>query len=783
MIYNKYLEEDVQDKIEAVVSFVKKTVSIENIIFVVLAFILNNVSFMGEYNPFSIVLMGVASVFNIPLLAVFIPSVVSMAIFGTTKVMVIKCVGTFILFSLITAFLNIQGISKKFSVYFKLLISYCIVEFVTSFVLGTLFSEIITHLSFILIMSVIYFVFVPGMSVILNLKKAYVYSKEESIAMITVLVMCLSIISNVSIYGMSIFNIIILVLLLIYGWKNGAIYGASAGLLVGLILTTITDTNISFVVTLALSSAIAGVFSRFGKIPVVIAFLVANVYLAFNLNDLSTFTIRLSELVISSIALLFIPKALEIKLDKLFNQNDTIGEANKNVLGSANQTKEKIDAISDVFESISKLDMTLSKEDKIDTRKVIKRYIKEYITNNYDAKSREKLNISDEQLELQVNYITDKLENKEIIDKSTIDLGLEVSDEMIHDIYEIYNSVKLTQMLRKKEEENSSKLASQYMEVSKILKNISKNIKEKYLIKDKSLEKLREELKFYGYVVYEDDFKKDKDNVEYIFVTDILTNIDTQKKEIIDIASNILEQTMAIKLILNSSKKERSKIKLVSKPNFDVQTSIAQEIKSGEEISGDSYLSMELDDLKKFNVISDGAGSGQDANIASQAVLTMLNKLMSSGFSESKALDIINSVIKMKSDEENFSSLDALIIDLKTANSCYIKYGAAPTYIVENKKVTTINTSNMPVGIIEDVDFIPIVKQLNKNSVVVQLSDGVVKDEMDVNDNYFKNYLANIDTNKSAKQIAEELRKFVVKYNKGLLNDDITIIVSKVVQG
>lgn len=173
---------------------------------------------------------------------------------------------------------------------------------------------------------------------------------------------------------------------------------------------------------------------------------------------------------------------------------------------------------------------------------------------------------------------------------------------------------------------------------------------------------------------------------------------------------------------------------------------------------------------------------GKIASKASTTIISMFERLLEGGFCEEKALEIINSIIKLKSDETNFSTVDASIIDLKNAKAQFIKFGAAPTYIIEDGKVITINTLSMPIGVLKDTDYIPIEKELKENSVVVQISDGIVKDNMDINNNYFKSHLESIDVNKSSKIISEELRKFVLKENKGLLEDDVTIIVSKVVK-
>lgn len=782
MIYDKYLESDFGEKITAVWEFFKKGINLSNIIFVILSLLVSSQTFMGNYQPFQIVLLGAASVFNVPLILVLISSVIGLAITKVTAIMMIKLVSMFVIFSLITAFINIEGISKKYGVFIKLMISYFLVEIVSNLIQGTFFTSILSLITCAVLISILYFVFIPGISVIINLRKSYVYSKEESIAMLTVIAISLAVFKNVNLLGFSVYNILIMILILIYGWKNGPILGSTAGLIVGLLLTGIIDTNMSFVVSLALSGSIAGIFSKFGKIAIVIGFILGNIYVSYYSSGFSELTMRLSEMLIASISLLFMPKVVELKLDKLFNKNKTLEKTYDNVLGSANEVKDKIGAVSDVFESLADIELEKTPESIEETKDVIKKYILDYIENKcIDCKDKKNC-LNQEKLDITVDYIVNKLENNEEIMPSMLDFKCYVSDEIIPDILEIYNGMKLTRVLKKKEEEASKKISNQYKEVSKILSTVAKNIKENMIIKDKSLERLREELKFYGYIVYEDSYKKEEDTIEYIFVTDILTNIDMQKKQIIEIASNILEQNMAIKLILNSSKKEKSKIKLVSKPDFDIQTSIVSEIKAGEEISGDSYISMELSDLKNITVISDGVGSGTSAAKASNAIISMFEKLLAGGFSEEKALEIINSVIKLKSDDTNFSTIDALIFDLKNANAQFIKFGAAPTYIIEDGKVITINTSSMPIGILSDTDYMPICKKMKNNSVIIQVSDGVVKESMDVNDNYFRNYLFNIDVNKSSRAISTELRKFILKENKGLLNDDVTIIVSKIVK-
>ena len=643
-------------------------------------------------------------------------------------------------------------------------------------------TDLFTCLSNIVVAAILYFVFVSGIYVLTNISKGYVFSKEESIAMVIVVAIALSIFKNITIMQLSIFNILVLILVLIFGWKNGWVAGAATGLVLGLMLTFMSDINMTYVVTLAFSGFISGILSKVGKIGVVIGFIAGNLYIAYYANGFSELTMRVSELVIASVSLLFMPKVFETKLDRIFNKNRSLEIPYQNMLDSSTSVKEKIGAMSDVFDSIASVVVDVSDEDKLETREVIKKYIENTVNEKCLGCDRRKNCLNDEKLNLVVDYISNKLENNETIDEKMLDFNCELSKEFVRDIYEIYNSVKLMRILKEQERNNANKLSDQYKEVSKILSNISKNIKSDLIKIDKKQEKLREELKFYGYLVYEDEYKEDDTGIEYTFVTNILNNIDKQKKEIISILSNILEKPMVIKLILNSSKKEKSKIKVVSTPEFNVQNSVISIAKNGEEVSGDSYLIEELQDLKHISVISDGEGNGRNASKSSKNVIDMLERLLSGGFDECGAIEIINSILKLKSDSQNSSTLDNMIIDLKTGYSQYIKLGAAPTYIIHEGKIVTINNMNIPVGVSDNPDYLPISRKLIDKDIVVQISDGVLHEGLDISNNYFTEYLKTIDVNKTAKQITDEIYRNVLRENKNILNDDVTIIVTKIIK-
>lgn len=779
MLYNKYLDNDVDNKINSIFSTIKKIFSFKNLTFMLFALLLSTKLLVGEFRPFNYVLLAVASAFDVPLLLVLISSVIGLAVGGYTSSLVMLLI-FFLLYNLITAVVNIEGINKKYSIFIKFMASMAILQIVSSFITGDLFTELFTVLSTIVISGIIYLVTVTGMNVILNLKDGFIYTKEESIMMITTLAMLTSIFGNVTFLGFRLVEIIALILILIYGWGNGALLGGSAGLIIGLAYTCLCDVSMPFVVAIAFTGFVSGLLRKFGKIPVIIAFIAGNVYISYYANGTSQISIIVCEVLVASVVLFFMPKRLERKLDNLFDLGRGLETFKNNLLNPTKEAKEKIGAVSEVFENLADITVQKTEETEKETTEVIKKYLLSYANNTCFACKQIDECIEKENLDETAQFLAERLENGENIEPEMLKFNCSESKVIIKNLYDIYNSMKLMRVLKQKEIENTEKVASQYKEVSKLLNNIAEDIKEGSLVKDDLQTKLRNEFKFYGFNIYEDEFERDNDSIEYTFITDILTDIDRQKKKIVELSSNILEQNMSIKLLLNISKTEKSKVKIVSTPKYTVKTEIISELRDGEVVSGDSYLKMELQDLRELSVISDGVGSGENAQRSSQTVINMLERLLGGGFNEEKAIEIVNSILKLKGEDEVYATLDAAIINQKDAMCYFIKLGAAPTYLIEKGKVITITSTTIPVGLVDNVNYIPISKQLGEGDFVVQISDGLLPENMDPNSNYLKNYLATCDNTKTAKVIAQEIKEVFKLNNGGVLEDDATVIVSKI---
>ena len=488
MIYNKYLDNDIDEKVGSVINTVKKVVNFKNIMFVLFALLLSTKTFMGDFRPFNYVMLAVASAFEVPLLLVLVASSIGLAIGGYTSSLILLVV-FFLLYNLVTAIVNIEGINKKYTVFIKFFASMCILQIVFSFITGDLFTELFKVLSSIVASGIIYLVTVTGMNVILNLKNGFVYTKEESIMMMLTVAMLVSAASPISIFGFKLVEIIAFILILLYGWENGAILGATTGLMIGLTYTCLCDVSMAFVVAVAFSGFISGLLRKFGKISVIIAFIAGNIYISYYSNGMTQINTVACEVLVASVVLFFMPKYVERKLDNLFDLGKGLEAVKNNLLSPTKEAKQKIGAVSEVFSNLADITVQTNKETEKETADVIKKYILSYVNNTCFACENINDCIEKENLDQTAEFLAERLENGEPIEQEMLRFKCRNSKVIIDNLYDIYNNMKVTRILKQRELENIEKVSKQYKEVSKLLNTIAENIKEGELVKDESQKK------------------------------------------------------------------------------------------------------------------------------------------------------------------------------------------------------------------------------------------------------------------------------------------------------
>lgn len=171
-----------------------------------------------------------------------------------------------------------------------------------------------------------------------------------------------------------------------------------------------------------------------------------------------------------------------------------------------------------------------------------------------------------------------------------------------------------------------------------------------------------------------------------------------------------------------------------------------------------------------YLVISDGMGSGKKAAIESKMVISHFKKLVRAGIECGLAIKMINSLMRTKSDDEIFATLDIAQINLETAKLRLIKSGASSTLVKHGENLFMINSPSFPIGIMSDPQPFEKEPDFSEGDVIIMLSDGVNESEY----KYIKSVLANGKRN-NVSTIANE----ICRHAQETAEDDVTVIAAR----
>lgn len=167
-------------------------------------------------------------------------------------------------------------------------------------------------------------------------------------------------------------------------------------------------------------------------------------------------------------------------------------------------------------------------------------------------------------------------------------------------------------------------------------------------------------------------------------------------------------------------------MKMHSVPAFRVECAKISEAKTGETVCGDTVSVFENDDRYFYCLVSDGMGSGRDAALTSRLSSIMLEKLLSVGAEKESALKLLNKAL-LEKNEEIFATVDLLEIDRVLCRATLIKAGAAPTLMIRNGRLRTIEAKTPPAGIMKNVIADKKCFTLEKGDMLVMMSDGILQ--------------------------------------------------------
>ncbi len=782
-------------------------ISKKYIILYIVTLMVSMVNMGYSVSPFSLAIICASIANEIPIIAVIILALIGNGIatgINGSITLIVTLLIFFASFLIKEPKYNDISRNEKVMLSKRIFFSSIIVSIVKILMKQFLIYDLLMAISMSMVIVIFYKIFANSLTVITNYNEKMAFSIEEVLGTSLLLSIALCSLGDLKVLGFSIRNVLSIFIVLVLGWKNGILTGTTAGATIGVTLGIIANNEPIVVAAYAISGMIAGILNKFGKIGVICGFVLGNIVLSYVANGMVQNLILFKEILIAGIALLAVPKNINLNIENIINTEKLLPVGTNRGLNKSKETADKLNNVSKVVKEMAdnykNVAATAVTEEDI-KEKNKQKFITELL-NNIEYMENNVLYETIENVDSKiVDDIFNELMEKQFIRESDLlrilarnnnyVVGFNQDDEketrdvekMMEAINSAFRISKMNFIWTERLNEEKRNFETQLNGVSKAISEIAVNM-ENELAENDSYGEQKEQI-----VV----LLKQKE----ILVQDLTINkkerykIDiyiekNENKEIENTIESVLSKILGEKVIIQEQNEIKSenivKYNLISDDKFilDIGHSIA--IKDGMTVSGDSIIQTKLKDGKYLIAISDGMGSGPEAKKSSQIVTSMLKRLLNSGFERNTSVDLINSNLLNVSDDV-FATLDIVIADLYKGNIEFIKNGACPTYIKNNKKIQIIKSLTLPAGIVKSASTDVFDKDIENGDIIVMCSDGILDSNIEYkNKELWIKYLLEDMEVTNPQKIADIILNESVDNNFGKIKDDMSVVACKFIK-
>lgn len=220
---------------------------------------------------------------------------------------------------------------------------------------------------------------------------------------------------------------------------------------------------------------------------------------------------------------------------------------------------------------------------------------------------------------------------------------------------------------------------------------------------------------------------------------------------------------------------DRIRAALCEMPVYDVEIGSDQHIANNGKLCGDCLDYFNDGFGKTYALVCDGMGTGGRAAVDGNMAVSVMGRLLRSGLSADSSLQIVNSALMVKSEDESLSTLDLTGVDLYTGKVTLKKAGAPATFVRKNGRVMVREMPSLPVGILNGVKFSSDTVNLSSGDMVVMVSDGVI-----TGDEKWLEKLIRSWNEGSTQELARAVVDEAIKRRGDSPDDDITALAIRI---
>ncbi len=214
---------------------------------------------------------------------------------------------------------------------------------------------------------------------------------------------------------------------------------------------------------------------------------------------------------------------------------------------------------------------------------------------------------------------------------------------------------------------------------------------------------------------------------------------------------------------------------------YMVLTGVARAAKREETLSGDSFSFLYPESGETVLLLSDGMGSGEAASKDSEAVIGLLERLLSAGFDEKTAVRLLNSVLLLRTEGKSCSTVDISVINPYAGTCEFVKLGAAGTYIKRENWIEAVSSETLPVGMLAEADYDTKEKKLFDGDYIIMMSDGV-PETLGTRLEELLFSVGRKKTDRTPQCVAGEILKAALECCEYRPKDDMTVLVAEIVK-
>lgn len=604
------------------------------------------------------------------------------------------------------------------------------------------------------------------------------YTQQETASLVMTGCVAILAFGSITFENISLGRIIAIIAILLCARYGGVAGGAISGIATGSVFS-IASRTLGFICGgFAFGGMMAGLFAPIGKLGCAISFLIANSVMSLTFGGDTDLAGVFIEGLIGATVFMVLPKEVGNIISPVFSneKNTSLGEvlrknivmrldfaskAISNVRNDVNQVSEKLKNLySPTFDWVC---------ENVEKEVCENCGLKMYCFEHRGGVTRDDFCRLEEVLETQGKI--DEKDVEKVFLKNCCKKG-----EIAHSMNVNYREYLSSLEAQRRVSDVRSVVAGQFSGVSDILGDLSEEFRNTMRCDTESADRIISSLSALGAIPVECVCLVSNGGRMSVEITISAKSGKTVSRGIImREVSKCCGRRFDLPVLTNEG--DRIRVALCEMPVYDVEIGSDQHIANNGKLCGDCLDYFNDGFGKTYAIVCDGMGTGGRAAVDGNMAVSVMGRLLRSGLSADSSLQIVNSALMIKSEDESLSTIDVTSVDLYTGKVTFRKAGAPLTFIRKGGRVITREMPSLPAGILNSIKFSTDTVNLTTGDMVVMVSDGVVTGDEKWLENLIRTW------NKgSTQELARAVVDEAIKRRKESRDDDITALAIKITE-